>query len=62
VGRESYRYGKSVVDGRNRFILKETDLGGGGDAECIHLAQDKDKWPLVNAVMNLQAHKMQGIS
>ena len=28
--RESDRYGKPVEDGRNRFILKDTELGVGG--------------------------------
>jgi hypothetical protein len=31
--------------------------------DWIDLAQDRDRWwALVNAVMNLQVHKLQGIS
>jgi hypothetical protein len=34
-----------------KMDLRET---GWGDVEWIHLAQDRDRWALVNAVMNLQ--------
>ena len=34
-----------------------------GDMNWIELAQDRDRWrALVKAVMNLQVHKMWGIS
>jgi len=40
--------------------LKEIGCEG---ADCIDLAQGKDKWlAFVNAVMKVQFHKMQGIS
>jgi hypothetical protein len=43
----------------DQIHFKETELIGG----YFHLAQDRGKWwPLVNAVMNLQVHKMRGIS
>ena len=33
--RESERYGKPVVDGRNRFILKDTEFEGGGKRNVL---------------------------
>jgi hypothetical protein len=43
-----------------KMDLREVGWGG---MDWINLAQDKDRWrALVNAVMNLQFHKMRGIS
>jgi hypothetical protein len=43
-----------------RMDLREI---GFGDADWIHLAQDRDKWrALVDTVMSLRFHKMRGIS
>jgi hypothetical protein len=48
------------VDGRNvEMDLKELLWKG---VDWIHLAQDRDQWrALVNTVMNLRYHKVQGI-
>jgi hypothetical protein len=58
----------SKPDGRNPLVkprrrwedgikmdLREIGWGGGGDAEWIYLAHDRDRWrALVNVVMNLR--------
>jgi hypothetical protein len=44
------------VDGRvgSKWTLGKLAGGGGGSAEWIHLAQDRNHWQaLMNAVMNL---------
>jgi hypothetical protein len=53
--------GDPDVDGRIilKWIFKKFD----GGMDWIELAQDRDRWrALVNAVMNLRFHQMQGIS
>ena len=55
LGRPRSRWEDSIKMG-----LQEVGCEG---VDWIELAQDTDKWrALVNAVMNLRAHKMRGIS
>jgi hypothetical protein len=53
--------------GRRRLRLKDyinVDLKevGWEGVNLIYLNQDRDKWVLVNTVMNLRFHKTRGIS
>ena len=55
LGRPRHRWEDNI-----KMDLQEVGCGG---MDWIKLAQDRDRWQaLVNAVMNLPFHKMQGIS
>ena len=54
-GRTRHRWEDNI-----KMDLKEV---GCGSMDCFEVAEDRDIWPsLVNAVMNLGFHKVQGIS
>jgi hypothetical protein len=55
LGRPRLRWEDNIKMG-----LQEVGYGG---VDWIELAQNRDRWrTLVTAVMNIQVHKMQGIS
>ena len=55
LGRPRHKWQDNI-----KMDLEEVRCGG---MDWIELAQDRDRWrELVNSVMNLGVHKMQGIS